>query len=198
MAAVADGGKSGTAKIEVRPDRMLIWKARLTLKVADVPQAVRDATAAAESQGGFVEQNSDQGEESASVTIRVPTKKFKVAVDRFESLGKVTDRNVEGEDVTEQYVDIEARLKNNIQLRDKLKALLEKASDVKDIVSIETEMNRIQSEIDSMEGRIKSLKGKVDYSTIVLTLERKSIKGPLGYFFSGLWWGIEKLFIIRE
>ncbi|MCX6995759.1 MAG: DUF4349 domain-containing protein [Kiritimatiellaeota bacterium] len=201
VAGSADIMMSGAAAdntAEVRPDRMLIWKAHLSIEVWSVSNAVSEATSMAERQGGFVEQKSDRGEESASVTLRVPAKTFKTALAALETLGTVTYRNVEGEDVTEQYIDVEARLKNKIVLRDRLKQLLEKATDVKDILAIETELNRVQGDIDSMEGRIKSLKGQVEYATVTLSLERKAILGPLGYLFKGLWWGVEKLFVIRE
>jgi len=183
---------------EVRPERMFIWKAHLSLQVWSVSNAVREVAALVERQGGFIEQKSDRGEESASVTLRVPAKTFKTALASLEVLGTVTYRNVEGEDATEQYIDVEARLKNKIVLRDRLKQLLEKATDVKDVLAIETELNRVQGDIDSMEGRIKSLKGQVEYATVTLSLERKPILGPLGYLFKGLWWGVEKLFVIRE
>lgn len=182
---------------EVRPDRMLIWKASLKIEVGDIQKAMAEATALTERQGGYIEQKTDS-ESSASLTLRVPARSFKAAVNGLETLGSVTSRNVEGEDVTEQYIDVDARLKNMIALRDRLKQHLEKATAVKDILAIEKELNRVQSDIDSMAGRLKSLKGKVDYATIHLNLGRRSIKGPLGYFFSGLWWGIEKLFVIRE
>jgi hypothetical protein len=183
---------------EVRPDRILIWKANLTLDVWNISNAVTEATAMAERQGGFVEQKSDHGEESASLTLRIPAKVFRTALSDLETLGTVTDRDIEGEDVTEQYIDVEARLKNKIVLRDRLKQLLEKATEVKDILAIETELNRVQADIESMEGRIKSLKGQVEYATVRLSLARKPILGPLGYLFKGLWWGVEKLFVIRE
>lgn len=183
---------------EVRPDRMLIWKASMSIQVWSVSNAVNEAVALAERQGGFVEEKTDRGEESASLTVRVPAQSFKTALSSLETLGTVTYRNIEGEDVTEQFIDVEARLKNKIVLRDRLKQLLEKANEVKDILAIETELNRVQADIDSMEGRIKSLRGKVEYSTLSLNLERKPILGPLGYLFKGLWWGVEKLFVIRE
>jgi hypothetical protein len=182
----------------VQPDRMLVWKAQLSLQVWSVSNAVSEVTALVERQGGFIEQKSDRGERSASVTLRVPAKTFKTALASLEVLGTVTYRNVEGEDVTEQYIDVEARLKNKIVLRDRLKQLLEKATDVKDVLAIETELNRVQGDIDSMEGRMKALKGQVEYATVALSLERKPILGPLGYLFKGLWWGVEKLFVIRD
>ena len=183
---------------EVRPDRMLIWTACLGIQVWSVSNAVNVATALAERQGGFVERKSDSGEASANLTLRIPAKRFKAAVASLEMLGTVTSRSIKGEDVTEQYIDVEARLKNKIVLRDRLKQLLEKATAVKDVLAIETELNRVQADIDSMEGRIKSLKGQADFATVTLDLERRPILGPLGYLFKGLWWGVEKLFVIRE
>lgn len=182
---------------DVRADRMLVWKARLSVDVWDVPKAVADATAVAEKLGGYVEQKSDSGEEDASLTLRIPVKAFKESLAGFEALGTVTYRHVEAEDVTEQYVDVEARLKNKAALRDRLKQLLDKATDVKDVLAIETELNRVQADLDSMAARIKALKGQADLATVRLSLRRRPILGPLGYFFKGLWWGIERLFVLR-
>jgi hypothetical protein len=190
--------QSSRAMAEVRTDRMLIWKARLAMQVWNVSNAACRASTLAESQGGYVENKSDYGEESANLTLRVPAKTFMTALTGLETLGTVTYRTIEGEDVTEQYIDVEARLKNKVVLRDRLKQLLDKATDVKDILAIETELNRVQSDIDSMSGRIKLLQGQVNFATVTLSFQRKPILGPLGYLFKGLWWGVEKLFVIRE
>ncbi len=182
---------------DVRADRMLIWKARLGVDVWNVPKAVADATAVAEKLGGYVEQKSDSGEEDASLTLRVPVKAFKESLAGFEALGTVTYRYVEAEDVTEQYVDVEARLKNKAALRDRLKQLLDKATEVKDVLAIETELNRVQGDLDAMAARLKALKGRVDLATVRLSLRRRPILGPLGYALKGIWWGIERLFVLR-
>lgn len=197
MSPSLTGGVAGNMT-EVRSDRMLIWKAHLGIEVWSVSNAVSEAVAVAERQGGFIERKSDSGDRSACLSLRIPAKAFRTAVARLETLGTVTYRSIEGEDVTGQYIDVEARLKNKIVLRDRLKQLLEKAAGVKDILSIETELNRVQADIDSMEGRIKSLRGQVDYATVTLNLERKQILGPLGYLCKGLWWGVEKMFILRD
>ncbi|OGV64471.1 MAG: hypothetical protein A3K19_21315 [Lentisphaerae bacterium RIFOXYB12_FULL_65_16] len=196
-AASAVGGEASDRQ-PVQPDRMLIWKASLGIEVWSVETAVADAVAMAERQDGYAERKSDSGAGYASLTIRIPAKVFKDAVSEFETLGTVTRRDVEGQDVTEEYIDADARLKNKIVLRDRLKQLLDKATDVKDILAIETELNRVQGDIDSLEGRIKSLKGQVDYATVQLDLRRKPILGPLGYLCKGLWCGIEKLFVLRD
>ncbi len=183
---------------ESRPDRQVVWKARLRVEVWSISNAVSQATAVAEEAGGFVEQSSGYEDELANLTLRIPAQAFRAALSDLEALGTLTYRNVEGEDITEQYIDMEARLKNKTVLRDRLKQLLEKASEIKDLLAIETELSRVQADIDSLEGRIKSLKGQVEYATVKLSLHRKPIPGPLGYLLKGLWWGVEKLFVIRK
>jgi hypothetical protein len=200
-ASPAKSGAQPVAATETQPDRMLIWKAALTVEVDDVKEAAARATVVTEKAGGYVEQKSDSGEKddkSACLTIRVPADKFKSAVAGLENLGTVTDRNVTGQDVTEQYVDVEARLKNKIVLRDRLQKLLDRADAVKDILSIETELNRVQGDIDSMTAQLKALKGRVDYATITLSLQRKQVLGPIGFVGKWVVWAVEKLFIIRE
>jgi len=183
---------------EVKSDHMVIWRADLTIEVWNVSNAVSQAVALATQSQGQVEGTSYSSEESASLRIRVPSKSLRDTVGLLEHLGTVIYKNVAAEDVTEQYIDVEARLKNKIVLRDRLKQLLDKTTDVKDILAIETELNRVQGDIDSMEGRIKSLKGQVDLATIDLRLQKKRVLGPLGYLFKGIWWGVKKLFILSD
>ena len=177
---------------------MLVRTAELTIQVRSVSQAIGKATSIAESHGGFVERTADRGEESANVLLRVPAETFKAAMTGFEALGKVTSRNVKEEDVTEQCIDMEAILKNKIALRDRMKQLLDKTADMKDIIAIEEQLNRLQTDIDSMEGKMRSIGRQVEYARVDVCLERKPIFGPLGYLVRGFFWGIEKMFLIRD
>jgi hypothetical protein len=182
----------------VDQNRMLIWRAWLSLEVSSVSNAVSEVTDVAKQSGGYVETLSDSGEEWANVTLRVPVASLKPAMASLESVGKVTSRRVSSEDVTEQYVDIDARLKTKIALRDRLRALLDKAQNVNDVLAIEKELSRVQADIDSMQARLKALKGKVDLASITVSIKRRRVLGPLGYVLKGAWWGIEKLFVIQE
>ncbi len=184
---------------EKRPgsDRLIIRRASLTLEVSSICNSIMEINSIIEKTGGFVENKSIRGKESANLTLRVPSKNLTSIIDTLASLGDEKRRNISSEDVTEQYIDTEARLKNAIALRDRLKQLLSRAKDVKDILAIEKELTRIQSDIDSMEGRLKSLKGKIDFASINLYLEQKTILGPLGYVANGIGWFIKKLFVLR-
>ena len=182
-------------------ERMLAWKASLSVEVADVTNAALRAVALAEQNGGYLESRSDHSYGGTSLKLRLPAPAFINAIGALEALGRVESRSVESEDVTEQYVDVEARLKNRIVLRDRLRKLLDQATEVKDILAIETELNRVQGDVDSMEARIKALKGRVDYAVLDLYLSQQrpaKILGPLGYLLKGLYWTVEKLFVIRE
>lgn len=182
-------------------DRMLAWKASLSIEVADVTHAALRAVALAEQNGGYLESRSDSSYGGISLKLRLPAPAFTNAIGALESLGQVESRRVESEDVTEQYVDVEARLKNKLVLRDRLRKLLDQATEVKDVLAIETELNRVQGDVDSMKARIKALQGRVDFAVLDLHLRQKppaKILGPLGYLFKGLFWTVEKLFVIRD
>lgn len=194
----ASPGSPDVRKVRSGQDRMLAWKANLSLEVWNVSNAVAHAVALADKEGGYVESQSGNGDSDAYLKLRIPKKSFVHAVGSMEALGDVTYRCVENEDVTEQFVDTEARLKNRIVLRDRLRKLLDQATEVKDILAIETELNRVQGDIDSMEARIKALQGRVDLAVLDLQLHRKQVLGPLGYVFKGLFWTVGKLFVIRD
>jgi hypothetical protein len=183
---------------QFRPDRMLAWKANLELEVNDVVGSMSKAIVIAEQNGGYLESKSENSEQYAYVRVRIPNKNLKNAVDSFEELGTATSKRISSEDVTEKYIDIEARLKNKIALRDRLRQLLDKATEVKDILAIEAELNKVQSDIDAMEGKIKLLKGQVDFATVDLNMKKNQILGPLGFVFKGLWWGVKKLFVLSD
>lgn len=178
--------------------RMLIWRASLSLEVGNVTDAVSRVTDIAEKAGGFVESKSDYDDRNADLTIRVPVSSLQSAMASLEAIGRVTNRCLSSEDVTEQYVDMDARMKTMIALRDRLRSLLDRAENVTDILAIEKELTRVQGDIDSVQGRLKALKGRVDLATVEVSLQTRRILGPLGYVFKGIYWAIEKLFVIQE
>lgn len=181
-----------------RSDRMLIWRAWLSIEVGVVSDAMARVESIAEQSGGYIESKSSSSEENAQVTLRIPVSSLTSAMESLASMGTLTRRRVSSEDVTEQYVDIDARLQTMVALRDRLRGLLDKAQDVKDILAIEKELTRVQADIDSMQARLKALKGQVDLAAISVSIQRKRILGPVGYVLKGAWWVVEKLFVIRK
>jgi hypothetical protein len=178
-------------------DRILIQTASMTVEVADPREAVAQAETLTKNAGGYVERSAAREQEAADLILRVPESERDRLLAAFADLGKVKYRSVQAEDVTEQVIDAQARIANLRATRDRLRTQLERASTVKDIVAVEAELSRVQSDLDSLEGRLNFVKDKVALSKVTLTLERKVLLGPLGYFTWALWWGVSKLFVIR-
>lgn len=190
-------GKPQATETAAPAERMLVWTASLSLVVNDPAAAAARAAEIAEKSGGYVEEKSSY-ESTIGMKLRVPAKALPSALDALGTLGSVSSRFVSAQDVTESCIDLEARLKNASALRDRLKALVEQAKDVKDVLAIETELTRVQSEVDSMEGRLKAMKGRVALAEVSLDIRRQRILGPVGLLFQGLGWTIGKLFVIQE
>jgi len=118
-------------------------------------------------------------------------------MDALAALGKVTSRNVQIEDVTEQWIDLQAKVSNLRALRDRLRKLLNQTKNVKEMLEVEKELTRVQSELDSLEGKTKAIKNHVAYSKLTVRIRQKSILGPIGAVGKGAWWGIKKLFVLQ-
>lgn len=144
---------------------MLIYTASLAMAVYQVEPGLDAVERIGREVGGYLAQRSD-----TSITIRVPRARFDDALHRIEASGDVLHRDVSAEDVTDQYVEIETRLRNARKMRDRLEELLARAQ-VKEAIDIEKELGRVTGEIESMEGKLKVLRDKIAYSTITVTFE---------------------------
>ena len=142
---------------------MLIYTAAISLAVFQVEQQMIAVENLAREAGGYLATRGDQ-----QITIRIPRGQFDDVIKRIEKLGDVTHRSITAQDVTDEYVDLEIRIKNARAMRDRLQELLKQAA-VKDALEIEKELGRITGEIERMEGRLKLLKDKIAYSTITVS-----------------------------
>ena len=106
-----------------------------------------------------------------TMTIRVHAEKFDQLMMDLEKIGQYTDsKSVSIRDVTEQFIDIQARLKNQKATEEQYLKILKKATNVRDILNVQNQLQQIRSQIESQEGRLKYLNSQVDYSTINLNL----------------------------
>ena len=109
----------------------------------------------------------EQNDGSYHHNDRVPRAKFDETLRRVQLTGDVIHRDVSAEDVTDQYVELETRLKNARAMRDRLEQLLARAA-VKEAIDIEKELGRVTGDIEAMEGKLKVLKDKIAYSTLTV------------------------------
>lgn len=142
---------------------MLIYTANITMAVYQVQSALEGVEQVAAQAGGYLSVRED-----TSITVRVPRDRFDDAMGRIEKLGDVTHRDIKAQDVTDEYVDLQARLKNAYSMRDRLTELLSHAA-VKEAIDIEKELGRVTEDIERMEGRMKLLRDQIAFSTITVS-----------------------------
>jgi hypothetical protein len=147
--------------------RIVIYNAGFRIVVKEIEESIKQTEALAGELGGWVQQI--RGE---TITIRVPVANYRKATARVQGLGRVAHRELEAADVTEDYVDLRARLKNAMVVRDRLHALLERAEDVNAALEVEKELKRIGEEIERLQAKLELIKNRVAYSTITVTFER--------------------------
>lgn len=116
-----------------------------------------------------------------TVEVRVPEDKFNLLIDKItSSVEKLESKNISTVDVTEEFIDIEARIKTKKELEARYKEILKKASRVDEILNIEREMGNLRSEIESLEGRINYLKNRIALSSLTITFYEK-VASPFGF-----------------
>jgi hypothetical protein len=182
---------------ELGPQRLLIKQASLRLEADDLRVLASSVEGVVRSHQGYVENTYATQDKSLDMRLRVPVQDLDAVLDQLARLGEVKERSVSVEDVTDQQIDIQARLKNLVEARDRLRGHLQNAGELKDIVAVEAELTRVQTEIDSLEGRLKLLDASAALATIQLSATRTTVLGPLGYVAQGIWWAVSKLFVIR-
>ena len=118
------------------------------------------------------------------LTVRVPNSNFDNIINNISlQVGEFDSKRIDIEDVTADFVDIEARLKNKKQLEGKYQELLAKANNMTDILKIEKEISLIREDIESTEGRLRYLNNQVGYSTLIITYYEK--RATAGFHFGG-------------
>lgn len=178
-------------------DRQVVRRGRMDVKVEEVEPARRRLEQAVASLGGQVMRYETRDTDRADYVLRVPPTSLDALMDSAAALGGVGTRIVSAEDVTDQMVDADGRLQALRASRDRLQQLLEQASGVTEIVTVERELARVQGEIESLEARLNALRGQVAMSELAVALERRLVPGPLTQVALGLGKIFRKLFIWR-
>ncbi len=177
--------------------RIITKRADISVEVDTIDKATEKLIALIEKHGGYIINSNTREERYYSALAKVPSTNLIKTLDDIATLGDKLSQSISQNDVTNQFVDNEARLKNLILFRDKMQKLLNQTTNIEEIVKIEKELRQVQIEIDSIQGRLKYLKNAVALSPINISFKEKTIYGPLGYIFNGVWWVTKKLFVIK-
>lgn len=163
-----------TAPATLPMEKKIIKTARLNIEVHDFEAAAGDVERLAQASEGFVSNSNsyvtDTGHKRGTVTIRVPAEGFLNAVEEIKKLGKVKSTSSSGQDMTEEYVDLDARLRTLEKQEGRLLEILENASTVEDLLKVEVHLGRVRGEIERITGRLRYLDNMVDLSTITVDM----------------------------
>lgn len=168
------------ADLRVAPGLAVIRTADLQVRVDDIRAAADEAARLARAAGGGVEAEDRSGSGSSgsgTVQLRVPPKTFDATIAALAALGDERSRRLGSEDVTDQVVDLEARLATQRASVDRVRTLLGEANALGEVVQIESELTKRTADLEALEARLESLNARVDLSTIVLRLDSQG--GPV-------------------
>ena len=170
----AQGPVGAPPVLQTSIDRKIVQTASLQLEVEDVGGGFEEVGRIATAAGGFVASSkfSYQGEQQiASVTIRVPTNNYQGVLQQLRGLAKkVAAEDSNSSDVTEEYTDLESRLRNLQATHDQLLALLGRAQTVTDILTVQDRLNSVTGQIEQVKGRMQLLDNLTDLSTVTVHL----------------------------
>jgi len=195
-------GPSGT-KASAPPKTVasnVIRTATLGVQVPDVPKALAAARTAAEDAGGYVgDETTSRDEDDAEhteVVLRVPVARYDDVLTALQGSGKLLNRSSKAEDVTDQVVDVASRVQSQRASVARVRELMDRATSLSDVVSLEGELSRRQADLEALLSRQASLKDRTSLATITLSLTRTPPKehaekdddpGVLDALFGG--WG---------
>jgi len=162
-------------------DRKIIKDAEVTLEVNSPVEAQRNVTAIAGNRGGFVVTSESKQRDSAdpnrpeldiTLIIRVPAAQFEVALQEIRRLGNRTLSIKEtGQDVTEEFIDLEARIKTQKALEAQFLEIMKQASKVADALEVQRQIAEVRTEIERLEGRKRFLENRASLSNITVNLK---------------------------
>ncbi len=154
--------------------RQIIYNASLTLETKNTADVRRKIETLAGEMGGFVSDSESwagqAGQQHVSLTIRVPANRFTEVLAQIRALGKLTHESIDGRDVTEEFLDLDARLRTLRQAEERLLAMLRRSGKLADLLAIERELATRREQIEKAEGRLRYLRDQVGFSTITVSL----------------------------
>ncbi|PPS79191.1 DUF4349 domain-containing protein [Streptomyces sp. MH60] len=158
----------------------LIRTVSLSVQVRDTSEALDAARTATEDAGGYVGDESTtrdaEGHERTEVTLRVPVERYEDVLDELEGAGKLLRRDAQAEDVTDQVVDVDSRVKSQRASVARVRELMDRATKLSDVVSLEGELSTRQAELEALLARQAALKDRTSLATITLSLSETPVK----------------------
>lgn len=187
---------------DLTAERKIIKTANLNLETQDFDATVSEVKSKVSQFNGYISSSSLSGNKSngsrhANFVCRIPSDDYEGFISAADDTGNVTYLNENEEDVTNQYIDLDARINNLEAQLTKLQELLKKAETLDEMLTIENYIYDIQYQLDSYKGKMKALTNQVTYCTVsisisevtVYTAPKDSFFSRIGAAFAGMWGG---------
>ncbi len=164
-------------------DRMVIYTANLSIQVNSYDDTLAFIQQELEKSNGYiVDSNSYSAEKDlveGTLTVRIPQERFQTFLKVVEDGStKVVDQSITGQDVTEEFVDLESRLKSKQVVEKRLLEFMEKAEKTEDLLKISTDLATVQEEIEQIKGRMNYLDNQVSLATVTIFIKEKKVNVP--------------------
>lgn len=165
-------------------ERLIIRTADMAIVATDTEAALDQIAAMADSSGGWVVSSnvyqSTDTYKSGYITIRIPSEGFQSVLDAIAGLAvEVSSLSTSGQDVTEEYVDLSARLGNLEATAARLRQFLDESRNVEDALAVNVELSRVEGEIESLKGRMQYLEQSSAFSSITVNVTPDELAQPI-------------------
>ncbi|GGC74372.1 hypothetical protein GCM10007216_01210 [Thalassobacillus devorans] len=164
-------------------EQMMVYNADVSLRTRDYDSFYEQLESHIDKQEAYIIEANvhkmEQGQRSANIRIRVPQENFRPFIDDLGSYSdNIDSRNISGRDVTEEYVDLESRLKAKEKIEERLLTFMDDAEKTEDLIQISQDLERVQEEIETIKGKMNYLENQSDFSTVSLTITETKVNVP--------------------
>lgn len=164
-------------------DRLIIRTGNLSIIVVDTEETLLMVGRLAEAKGGWVVSSNvfeSGGAKRGDITIRIPADEFEATLAAIkESAMEVPSEFTESQDVTEEYIDLDARLTNLESTADRVRSFLDEARNVEEALAVNQELSRLESDIEVIKGRMQYLSQSAAFSTLSIDITPDELSQPL-------------------
>lgn len=180
----AEAPQKQGAPMSMVPYRKVIRKGEITIQVKSIEQFIRMIDQRVKPGGGYVS-SIETRDDWASVTIRIPPEALNAIVWWLREQGKVTSEKLQAEDISEQYYDLQSRLKNQEQFEARLLEMAKtNTGNLRDLIQVEEKLNSVREQIETMEGRLRMFDNLTELTTITVSIMPASVPYPVELSFS--------------
>jgi hypothetical protein len=158
----------------LKTEPMIIRKGTMNIEIENYPESEKEMFRIINNLNGYVSNSGSNvntsGRKQGKIDIRIQGKDFDALINEISKTGKVMSLDINSSDVTDEFIDLEARVITQKALEERLINLLnERTAKLTDVVEVEEKLADVRSHIESMQGRMRFLKNQAEYSTLTIS-----------------------------